>query len=533
MNEDLRILADGYLEGNLSDDDLAQLEDRLLTDLAAKRQFMTYALLHGQLGAMADELRGSDTQEALTLDRVKTINIRTGATNEFVRFAGAIAVSVSILLASFWWLPQRRVPSVSNEIGYDWASIPSRTVGYVSLAGAEAKSLPVIAGSTASSQGSSLFTTNNSVSVQVASGSLFGFADDASGLLYRGSVDVSTTGPSDQYAIELGDQRVLSRGSRFALTKLDPDRTELQVIDGSVDIQTRLDGPRLRWSFDQHPDSLPILLQGHARKVAGIIGVGAVQLDGTRGTRVDIVGGSGDTVSSGAFAFSSGMTIECVVTTTWDGMENNAELIFRKEDGPNRILLGFQNNENDYEIPAVPKGPVLSFGIFIQGSGYSELDMPLDGQQGRPTVAEIANGLPHHIAATYDSFTGIKAIAVDGQVRFSHQFPVGQCIQSGGPKPASIGGWRNRETWSGIIDELAFYDYALSSEQIALHAENATRQSDWFQLQASSTSGWTTLKTVASGESIQLPTNHASNDAEMFMFHNSVIVFRRHRYPVR
>ena len=53
------------------------------------------------------------------------------------------------------------------------------------------------------------------------------------------------------------------------------------------------------------------------------------------------------------------------------------------------------------------------------GGVYSELDMPLDGQSGRPLLADLENGQPHHVAATYNSATGLKAIFIDGVLRFS------------------------------------------------------------------------------------------------------------------
>lgn len=134
-------------------------------------------------------------------------------------------------------------------------------------------------------------------------------------------------------------------------------------------------------------------------------------------------------------------------------------IFLRKEDGDRRILLALQNDRdvNNFAAPKVPPQPVLSFGLNLGGE-YSELDMPLDGRDGRPSLAELTDGQTHHVAATYDSASGRKAIYFDGTLRFSRQLPQGTQIVSGGPCPLTIGsmfgGW---ETFSGTIDEVAIY----------------------------------------------------------------------------
>ncbi len=504
MNDELCRLADGYLEGNLGEEETLRLQNWLQSDPDIKRQFVAHLVLHGQLGVIAEELRTVHVKAAQEDSPLDIAFQRKKDWSRSIRIASAVAIAASVFAIVFSLYPTGRALHVQSETDYESASIPIRTVGFYLPDGSSSRARPVAAGSNASSKESAIFSTASRAKVQLAPGTLFGFADDAFGLLYRGSVDVSIDDPADHYAIEVGNRRIISHGAPFTLTTLDAERTQLTVHDGSVDIQTRLLQPRLYWPFDGHRDSLPIVPFGQALRVPGMIGSGAVQVDGKRGSRFEIVGGTGDTVSSGAFAFSGAITIECVISSTWDGSKNNQDPIFRKEDGPNRILLGFQNDDNDFEIPTIPEGPVLSFGIFLQSSGYSELDMPLDGEEGRPTVAQIADGKPHHIAATYDSFTGVKSIAVDGLVLYSYRFPVGQCIQSGGPRAASIGGWRNRESFSGTIDELAFYDYALTAEQIAMHAQLAAKGIRWIQPRASSESGWVTSRTVTHGEVIVL-----------------------------
>lgn len=160
--------------------------------------------------------------------------------------------------------------------------------------------------------------------------------------------------------------------------------------------------------------------------------------------------------------------------------------IFRKEDGNHRMLLSFQNDggSNNFAVPEVSPGPCLSFGLHLEQRGYSELDMPLDGNEGRPSLPEMTDGRPHHIVATYDSLTGQKAIYIDGCLRFSHDFPVGTAILNGGPAPAEIGNFSNLEPFTGTIDEVAFYDFALSPDEISVHHDRAMRGERYFEPQS-------------------------------------------------
>lgn len=177
--------------------------------------------------------------------------------------------------------------------------------------------------------------------------------------------------------------------------------------------------------------------------------------------------------------------------------------IFRKEDGNHRMLLSFQNDgvSNKFAVPAVSPGPCLSFGLHLEQQGYSELDMPLDGNAGRPSLPEMTDGRPHHIVATYDSFTGRKAIYIDGRLRFSHDFPVGTIILNGGPAPAEIGNFRNLEPFTGTIDEVAFYDFALSHDEISTHNQRAMRGEPYFEPQSGllEPARWRAITLVSAG----------------------------------
>ena len=205
---------------------------------------------------------------------------------------------------------------------------------------------------------------------------------------------------------------------------------------------------------------------GGATRTAGLVGTGAAQFNGTNG---DAVG-----VGPENFSFTTGLTVETVFTTDWDGTTFSE--FFRKEDSSNRILLSFQPGSgiNGSDSPGI------SFGIYV--GSYGELDVPLDGLDGRPTLADVADGEMHHLVATYDSTTGEKAIYLDGVLLDSVTVTPGTLIASGGGALATIGAHGGGEPFNGVLDEVAIYSAALSAEQIGSHYERVSTGFTYFSV---------------------------------------------------
>ena len=235
------------------------------------------------------------------------------------------------------------------------------------------------------------------------------------------------------------------------------------------------------WSFDGSARDVVSGNDGSAGNtttlVAGLVGDGAFSFDNTNAAFIN--------VGSGGFSTTTGVTLEAVVAPEWTGADGDADMIFRKEDGSNRILFGFQHDGNDdgrSDPPLAPgyTGPVLSFGINVDGD-YGELDMPLDGADGRPRLSDLADGRAHHLAATYDSTSGTKSIYVDGVLVFSHTLRAGARITSGGSTSAYIGNMSGRaQPYNGRIDEVAFWSRSLSAQEISAHSRGAALGRNYF-----------------------------------------------------
>jgi len=138
-------------------------------------------------------------------------------------------------------------------------------------------------------------------------------------------------------------------------------------------------------------------------------------------------------------------------------------------DQGNAIQLAFQNDGiNGQANPPVASGPVLSFGITV-GGVYSELDMPLDGQAGRPTLADLTNNAVHHVAASYNSATGVKAIFVDGVLRFSTSLSGALNTDNGADAVLGNSAGNGVSPFAGTLDEMTFWGRGLSASEVAAH----------------------------------------------------------------
>ena len=245
------------------------------------------------------------------------------------------------------------------------------------------------------------------------------------------------------------------------------------------------------WNFDESASgTAPALDQvdsnngtflGSASHTAGLIGTGAALFTNTIPQEVTVGAGTGNN-----FSVTTGIAVEALIQPGWSGASSNYDTIFRKDDSTNRILLAFQNDSGNSAVDAVPMvapGPVLAFGINVGGT-YTELNMLLDGLAGRPTLLGLKDGNPHHVVATYDSSFGLKAIYIDGTLRFSTNLGGGSMITSGGGATASIGNKPANEPFTGIIDEMAFYNAALSASEIANHFANVQAGNNYFEAAA-------------------------------------------------
>lgn len=255
--------------------------------------------------------------------------------------------------------------------------------------------------------------------------------------------------------------------------------------------------PRHYWSFNDITNraidsagSADGLISDGATRVTGLLGNGAFEFNNKANARINVGNGGAQAPVSGTFSVRDGITIEALIEPKYLGEPGDDDHIFRKDqtDGNLRILLSFQNDKKSDNLR--PKGEFnesISFGLFLLGQGYQELRLPLDGKAGRPTLAELQSGPARHLVATYDSYSGFKAIYLDGKKMASFTYPKGSKILSGGQGMAHIGNNPNstakdKEAFNGIIDEVAFYGFALPPYMVNYHWKQVNNGLNYYGL---------------------------------------------------
>jgi len=555
-------LTAGYLDGTLGPAETAELESLLAKDPVARRRFLDQSLLHAQLAATPVALgyeRGHEEGRTGSVRRGTDGSLDLGNTMASRWAPGQIrqvenlpprdksgsgdaqnspspvlppersrpsvaALAAGLLLAAACLLlivsepsaPRLAGPAEPSELHYDSRQLPITTVAVLhdddSQANAgdtpAATDRDITPSTLESAAGGMRLTSADGAEVRLEGASRFGFATGDSGALYSGSVRARVENIGKTFSVVASNLRVVDLGTEFRVRQIDGDRVAVTVLDGDVEVQSRVRLPICYWPFDDHGNAprdnaprdnaprdndqrvtadsvqmLPAEFGANLQRCVGIIGPGALQFDNSAGSFARVQGGTGEKVGLGTLSAAEGITIEALIVSRWTASFMDYDEIYRKEDGNCRVLLSFQNDGMTNAVhsePAVATGPCLSFGLHLAGRDYKELDMPLDGRDGRPTVADLTDGRPHHVVATFDSFTGRKAIFIDGTLRFEHVYPVGTLIVSGGPEPAYIGSHSGRENFHGVIDELALYDFALTADEIAEHHERAHRGETYF-----------------------------------------------------
>lgn len=483
--DDLLTLADDHLTGTASSHDVRRLEALLVASPAARRAYLGLALVHAQLGATLAALPSPPKP------RSEGAPVRRGASRLTPRRIVATAIACSLAIGSFVLIvsPPPSEPASSPDGYYPPRPLALSTVALLDGDDATGPAARPLAITTLRPLVTTRLRAHGGADVALDGASVFGIVTRDGGALYEGGLQARVTQPSATFSVTTANLRVVDRGTAFRVDRIDGDHVTVTVLDGEVEVQARMRLPVAWWPFDPEPaavardatvalpldDVLAGLTGGAGRGVtasAGLVGTGALRFDGTPGAHVRIAGGTGDAVGDGALAVAEGLSIEAVIAPEWSGRDSDYDEVYRKDDGAYRVLLSFQNDGTRnaaFTDPPVAPGPCLSFGLHLAGIGYRELDMPLDGRDGRPSLADLRDGRPHHVVATFDSYSGTKALFVDGTPRFAHDYPVGTLILAGGPAAAEIGSHHGLENFTGVIDEVALYDFALAADEVAEH----------------------------------------------------------------
>ena len=524
LDESILKLADSVFDGTASADDAQQLEAQLRGNPEIQKAYLRYAILNGQL-SLTDPALSASAPASLKMETIGVSEgrevIKPPANRPRSRAAlpwriitVATTVAATILMALWLWprepssTEQAEQPNHEPEsilAHYDDRSLPVDTVATVDSDPSGPTTLK-------NDRGEAQFASASGADVRLEETTMFGVSSPDGGVLFKGTVNARLNDPDSSFSVETANLRVVDLGTEFRVSHVDNQHVRVEVLDGEVEVQSRVRLPSYFFTFDS-TDAEPggdvdlisrasYVIGPATARASGLVGNGALTFNNSADAFVRVHGGTDTKVGKGRMACSSGISIEAMFVSHWTGKFGDYDEIFRKDDGVHRILLSFQNDKTRFAVPEVERGPCLSFGLHLEGHGYDELDMPLDGKQGRPRVEELCDGAPHHVVATYDSFTGRKKLSIDGRLCFEHEYPVGTLIISGGPVRAQIGSHRKVEPFNGVIDEVAFYDFALTQEEISAHHRNASAGQSYFGIPAEQLTSirWKSLTRIQEGE---------------------------------
>lgn len=354
---------------------------------------------------------------------------------------------------------------------------------------------------------SGVYKTEQAAEIKLLSGDVLQFAEQSIFKLYNASEvelkkgSLTITAHSDKNIfVSTESFNVQSQGDsiNIDLAAVNPNVT----AQGNAVLMPKRWRPKHYWSFDSQSDravdfagdATGVVSKG-AKRIKGMVGTGAFAFDNSKDARINVGSGGGTVPASGSFSVSDGVTIEALIIPLYSGrapqdggLHGEIDEIFRKDqsDKDHRMLLSFQHDIGKNVLrPEGDFAESLSFGLYILGQGYHELKLPLDGKAGRPTLAELKDGKMHHVVATYDVKSGLKAIFIDGQMLASYQYPAGSKMLSGGAGLANIGNSPNaidndNEAYAGVIDEVAFYDFALPPLMVSQHYQHVLQGKNYF-----------------------------------------------------
>ena len=495
---DIREIADDVCSNSVTESQLQELEQKLKNNPEAKRFYFDYLRVHNGLNASADRnmeiVYRRMTEEVVIrpqtdvgIDDVNQVSPVADSSKQSLSHNKwfAIITTFALLAGILFWLFYNQIkPSFHAKILH----------GQIALIGqGNFDNNAVYTGKYNIIIDTALELDNGDV-FELSAGSKVKFFTNTEIKLQAGKLRIIAKSGNN---ITVHGHNYLLRSNGEALSL---DLTNKQPIVTSAN-HTTLNVERWRpkhyWSFDGETDrvintagSAHGVPAAAAKRVTGLLGEGAFYFDNGANARIAVGTGGGTAPATGSFSVTDGITLEVLTKPNYSGLKSDQDHIFSKgyQEGDLRIMLAFQHTDkNEYTMPQVEANESLSFGLYLVGQGYHELKLPLDGKNGRPTLAQLNNGSVYHIVASYDVKSGLKAIYINGIMLAYYHYPRGTKVLTGGPAEAMIGNNPDKKRWdefafSGTIDELAFYDFSLPALMVENHFQQVQQGVNYFGL---------------------------------------------------
>ncbi len=504
---EIKEIADAVCSEQATPEQFAQLEQLLTGDFSAQQFYYDYINMHMHLKAPADSsteviyrrMTERMTEEVVVrptskapIDDVIDTKISDQPQPKLPAFSNKpvswfLLVFIGLVLLFVWRYNTRTVSPIIGRI------VEGQLMPFTQQGAIERNAL--LAGDYHTEQGATIQLVNGNI-IRLAENTLLKLFNNKEVKLKRGKI---TLEPLANHNTIVHNRNFIALTNGAGLT-FDLTQATAQLTSGeSTYLIPRRWRPIHYWGFDGQTDravdtasAAHGMVAQNTKRIDGHIGQGAFDFDNSDNARIDLGSGGGTAPGTGSFAANDGITIEAFIKPVFSDLANETEDIFNKGQGEqgSAISLSFVHQKISHSKKMQQSFlHQFTFGLYIIGQGYQELKLMLDGQAGRPSANDIYDGNFHHIVASYDVKSGRKAIYIDGVQLARYQYPPGSKLLSGGAEKATIGNQANRgqlpnTAFSGAIDEVAFYDFALPEYTVQQHLKYTQQGLNYFGLPA-------------------------------------------------
>ncbi|NCA11017.1 hypothetical protein EBR56_04285, partial [bacterium] len=217
-------LAADYVHGTITAADGARLEALLAASAAARREFVDYCLLHGQIAL-------STAAAAPGGSRPRRLWPRPSAGRVAAMCGGLTLVAASLMLLV---TADREPPPPTPPLGsYDTRQLPLVTVASLEVEGGASRPLNP---TTLRPDRPTALRSASGADVNVAQSAVFGVTSRDSGALYDGSVQARLAEPDANFSVTAANLRIVDKGTSFRVDRIDDEHVEVTVLDGEVEV---------------------------------------------------------------------------------------------------------------------------------------------------------------------------------------------------------------------------------------------------------------------------------------------------------
>lgn len=224
-------LASAYCDGQATESDVTELEGLIEADDAARRSFLAYALVHGQLPLVADQRPQGTSDKTAPRNRWSLGRWSIGSLFRFGR-AAAVFVAIAATLGLGFrltgnWLADNTEPPLATLTAARFA-LPPDSQARLWLGQAIGPGRFEIA------SGAAELVLKNGVVLLVDGASELDLVDELRAILRSGSVVVRVPKGMSGFRLDTATAKVLDLGTEFAVRIGRDLVTDVQVYDGAV-----------------------------------------------------------------------------------------------------------------------------------------------------------------------------------------------------------------------------------------------------------------------------------------------------------